>query len=253
MPWHIYSMRQAIEEHFIFDVLENYTTYETYFQLGKKTKENPEYAKKQANKALGKYMSLHPHNLRQKTEIIVEHFRSHVMGQIGGRAKAMIVTGSRLHALRYYFEFEQYIRKMGYDDLGVLVAFSGVVKDDITGDLVEYTEEKINKFPEDQLPENFAGSDYQLLLVAEKYQTGFDQPLLHTMYVDKQLSGVKPLQTLPRTNRICKAKTETFIWDFVNTRGAIQKAFKAVPYNNPQAHETDSYPEAGLRLTKKTE
>ena len=95
-----YSMRQAIEEHFIFDVLENYTTYETYFHLGKATKENPEYAKKQANKALGKYMSLHPHNLRQKTEIIVEHFRSHVMGQIGGRAKAMIVTGSRLHALR---------------------------------------------------------------------------------------------------------------------------------------------------------
>lgn len=157
VPWHIYSMRQAIEENFIFDVLENYTTYETYFQLGKKTKENPEYAKKQANKALGKYMSLHPHNLRQKTEIIVEHFRSHVMGQIGGRAKAMIVTGSRLHALRYYFEFDKYIRKMGYGDLGVLVAFSGIIKDDITGELVEYTEEKINKFPEDQLPENFAG------------------------------------------------------------------------------------------------
>ena len=239
VPWHIYSMRQAIEEHFIFDVLENYTTYETYFQLGKKTKENPEYAKKQANKALGKYMSLHPHNLRQKTEIIVEHFRSHVMGQIGGRAKAMIVTGSRLHALRYYFEFEQYIRKMGYDDLGVLVAFSGVVKDDITGDLVEYTEEKINKFPEDQLPENFAGSDYQLLLVAEKYQTGFDQPLLHTMYVDKQLSGVKAVQTLSRINRMCKGKTDTFILDFVNTRGDIQKAFQEYYISTTVSDTTD--------------
>lgn len=239
VPWHIYSMRQAIEEHFIFDVLENYTTYDTYFQLGKKTKENPEYAKKQANKALGKYMSLHPHNLRQKTEIIVEHFRSHVMGQIGGRAKAMIVTGSRLHALRYYFEFDQYIRKMGYDDLGVLVAFSGTVKDDITGELVEYTEEKINKFPEDQLTENFAGDDYQLLLVAEKYQTGFDQPLLHTMYVDKQLSGVKAVQTLSRINRMCKGKTDTFILDFVNTREDIQKAFQEYYISTTVSDTTD--------------
>ena len=239
MPWHTYSMRQAIEEHFIFDVLENYTTYETYFQLGKATKENPEYAKKQANKALGKYMSLHPHNLRQKTEIIVEHFRSHVMGQIGGRAKAMIVTGSRLHALRYYFEFDKYIRKMGYDDLGVLVAFSGTVKDDITGELVEYTEEKINKFPEDQLTENFAGDDYQLLLVAEKYQTGFDQPLLHTMYVDKQLSGVKAVQTLSRINRMCKGKTDTFILDFVNTRGDIQKAFQEYYISTTVSDTTD--------------
>ena len=232
VPWHTYSMRQAIEENFIFDVLENYTTYETYFQLGKKTKENPEYAKKQANKALGKYMSLHPHNLRQKTEIIVEHFRESVMGQIEGRAKAMIVTG-------YYFEFDKYIRKMGYDDLGVLVAFSGTVKDDITGDLVEYTEEKLNKFPEDQLPENFAGGDYQLLLVAEKYQTGFDQPLLHTMYVDKQLSGVKAVQTLSRINRMCKGKTDTFILDFVNTREEIQKAFQEYYISTTVSDTTD--------------
>lgn len=239
VPWHVYSMRQAIEEHFIFDVLENYTTYETYFQLGKKTKDNPEYAKKQANKALGKYMSLHPHNLRQKTEIIIEHFRSHVMGQIGGRAKAMIVTGSRLHALRYYFEFEKYIKKMGYDDLGVLVAFSGTVKDNVTGELVEYSEEKLNKFPEDQLPENFAGGDYQLLLVAEKYQTGFDQPLLHTMYVDKQLSGVKAVQTLSRINRMCKGKVDTFILDFVNTREEIQKAFQEYYVSTTVSDTTD--------------
>ena len=161
------------------------------------------------------------------------------MGQIGGRAKAMIVTGSRLHALRYYFEFDKYIRKMGYGDLGVLVAFSGTVKDDITGELVEYTEEKINKFPEDQLPENFAGGDYQLLLVAEKYQTGFDQPLLHTMYVDKQLSGVKAVQTLSRINRMCKGKTDTFILDFVNTQEEIRKAFQEYYISTTVSDTTD--------------
>jgi type I restriction enzyme R subunit len=126
-PCHVYSMRQAIEEHFIFNVLENYTTYETYFQLGKNIVDDPIYGKGQANKALGKYMSLHPHNLSQKTEVIVEHFRSHVQNKIGGRAKAMLVTGSRLHAVRYFFEFRKYISKMGYTDLGVLVAFSGTV------------------------------------------------------------------------------------------------------------------------------
>lgn len=151
----------------------------------------------------------------------------------------MIVTGSRLHALRYYFEFAQYIRKMGYDDLGVLVAFSGTVKDDVTGELAEYTEEKLNEFPEDQLPENFAGEDYQLLLVAEKYQTGFDQPLLHTMYVDKQLSGVKAVQTLSRINRMCKGKTDTFILDFVNTREEIRRAFQEYYVSTTVSDTTD--------------
>ena len=221
------------------NVLENYTTYETYFQLGKKTKENPEYAKKQANKALSKYMSLHPHNLRQKTEIAVEHFHSHVLEQISGRAKVMIVAGERFHALRYYFEFDKYIRKMGYSDLGVLVAFSGTVKNDITGELVEYTEEKINKFPEDQLTENFAGSDNQLLLVTEQYQTGFDQPFLHTMYVDKQFSGVKAVQTLSRINRMCRGKTDTFILDFVNTWEEIQKAFQTYYISATVSDTTD--------------
>ena len=238
-PCHVYSMKQAIEEGFIFDVLENYTTYKTYFQLGKKISDDPLYGKGQANKALGKYMSLHPHNLAQKTEIIIEHFRSQVKNRIGGRAKAMLVTGSRLHAVRYYFEFLKYIKKMGYTDLGVLVAFSGTVKDNVTGEIKEYTEENINNIPESQLPEKFESAEYQLLLVAEKYQTGFDQPLLHTMYVDKKLSGVKAVQTLSRINRTCPGKIDTFVLDFVNTREEIAKAFQDYYVSTTVAETTD--------------
>ena len=220
-------------------MLENYTTYKTYFQLGKKISDDPIYGKGQANKALGKYMSLHPHNLAQKTEIIIEHFRSQVKNRIGGQAKAMLVTGSRLHAVRYYFEFLKYIKKMGYTDLGVLVAFSGTVKDNITGEIKEYTEENINNIPESQLPEKFESAEYQLLLVAEKYQTGFDQPLLHTMYVDKKLSGVKAVQTLSRINRTCPGKIDTFVLDFVNTREEIAKAFQDYYVSTTVAETTD--------------
>lgn len=225
-PFHVYSMRQAIEEGFIFNVLENYTNYETYFQIGKKVADDPIYSKGQANKALGKYMGLHPHNLAQKTEVIIEHFRSQVQHRIGGKAKAMLVTGSRLHAVRYYFEFQKYIKKMGYTDLGVLVAFSGTVKDNVTGEMKEYTEANLNNFPDTETVEKFDSVEYQLLLVAEKYQTGFDQPLLHTMYVDKKLSGVKAVQTLSRVNRTRPGKTDTFILDFVNSREDIEKAFQ---------------------------
>lgn len=220
--FHVYSMRQAIEERFILDVLENYTTYETYFQIGKKIKDDPLYSKSKGNKALGKFLSLHPHNLAQKTEIIIEHFRDVTRHEIGGQAKAMLVTGSRLHAVRYYFEFQKYIKKMRYTDLGVLVAFSGTIKDGGA----DYTEVNINKFSESELPEKFEGDEYQILLVAEKYQTGFDQPLLHTMYVDKKLSGVKAVQTLSRLNRICTGKTNTFVLDFANTKEDILAAFQ---------------------------
>lgn len=238
-PFHLYSMRQAIEEGFIFNVLENYTTYETYFQIGKKIADDPVYGKSQANKALGKYMSLHPHNLAQKTEVIVEHFRSQVQHRIGGKAKAMLVTGSRLHAVRYFFEFQKYIKKMGYTDLGVLVAFSGMVKDNVTGEFKEYTEANLNKFPDTETVDKFATGEYQLLLVAEKYQTGFDQPLLHTMYVDKKLSGVKAVQTLSRVNRTCPGKTETFILDFVNSPEDIEKAFQDYYQGTGVAETTD--------------
>lgn len=223
--FHVYSMRQAIEEGFILDVLKNYMTYETYFKVGKAIAGDPRYEKSKANKALGKFLSLHPHNLAQKTQIIVEHFRSVTRDKIGGRAKAMVVTGSRLHAVRYYFEFDKYIKKMGYEkDLGILVAFSGTVVDG--GE--EYTEVAINKIKESELPKKFHSGEYQVLLVAEKYQTGFDEPLLHTMFVDKKLHGVKAVQTLSRLNRICFGKEDTFVLDFVNSAEDIKASF--APY-----------------------
>lgn len=234
-PFHVYSMKQAIEEGFILDVLANYTTYQTYYKVGKATAEDPEYAKKQANKALGKYLALHPHNLRQKAEIIIEHFRSNVAHKIGGKAKAMLVTGSRLHAVRYYFAFANYIKAKGYTDLGVLVAFSGTVEDDGQ----DYTEEQLNGFPEAELPDRFDTGEYQILLVAEKYQTGFDQPLLQTMYVDKKLHGVKAVQTLSRINRMCPGKSDTFVLDFVNSADDIQAAFQDYYVSTSISEETD--------------
>lgn len=235
VPFHVYSMRQAIEEGFVLDVLKNYTTYQTFYRVGKTTADDPEYSTKQANKALGKYLSLHPYNLRQKAEIIIEHFRANVAHKIGGNAKAMLVTGSRLHAVRYYFAFRNYIKQMGYTDLGVLVAFSGTVEDKGA----EYTEEQLNQIPEAELPEKFATGEYQLLLVAEKYQTGFDQPLLHTMYVDKKLHGVKAVQTLSRINRMHPGKTDTFVLDFVNTAEDIQKSFQDYYISTGITEETD--------------
>ncbi|MDK7122777.1 type I restriction endonuclease [Pauljensenia sp. UMB6358] len=235
VPFHVYSMRQAIEEGFILDVLKNYTTYQTFYRVGKTIADDPEYSTKQANKALGKYLSLHPYNLRQKAEIIIEHFRANVAHKIGGNAKAMLVTGSRLHAVRYYFAFRDYIKQRGYTDLGLLVAFSGTVEDKGA----EYTEEQLNQIPEAELPEKFATGEYQLLLVAEKYQTGFDQPLLHTMYVDKKLHGVKAVQTLSRINRMHPGKTDTFVLDFVNTAEDIQKSFQDYYISTGITEETD--------------
>lgn len=223
-PFHLYSMRQAIEENFIIDVLKNYMTYATYFKLAKAIEDDPKYDKKKANRAIGKYLSLHPHNLAQKTEVIIEHFRDITRHKIGNRAKAMVVTGSRLHAVRYYQEFRRYIKEKGYTDLEVLVAFSGTVLDD--GD--SYTEEGLNRFGEKELPAKFDTDEYQVLIVAEKYQTGFDQPLLHTMFVDKKLSGVKAVQTLSRLNRIHPGKDDTFILDFVNDIETIRQSFQ--PY-----------------------
>ncbi|MBI2174401.1 MAG: type I restriction endonuclease subunit R, partial [Candidatus Omnitrophica bacterium] len=201
--FHIYSMRQAIEEEFILDVLTNYTTYKTYFRLLKAAEDDPNLPKKKAARALAKFMSLHPHNIEQKTEVMVEHFRRSVKHRIGGRAKGMVVTSSRLHAVRYKLAFDHYIAENGYTDIRTLVAFSGTVKDPDTGK--EYTEPGMNldviaKKPisESQLPERFESNDYQILLVANKYQTGYDQPLLHTMYVDKRLDGVQAVQTLSR-------------------------------------------------------
>lgn len=223
-PFHLYSMRQAIEEGFILDVLQNYVTYETYYKIAKKIEDDPAFDKAKATKALARFVSLHPHNIAQKAEIMVEHFRNVTRHKIGGKAKAMVVTSSRLHAVRYKMAFDEYINKKGYDDIKTLVAFTGTVKDGG----IEYTEVGMNGFKESELPDVFATDEYQVLLVAEKYQTGFDQPLLHTMYVDKKLSGVKAVQTLSRLNRPYPGKVDTFVLDFVNKAEDIQAAFK--PY-----------------------
>lgn len=223
-PFHLYSMRQAIEEGFILDVLKNYTTYETYYRLAKAIEEDPQLDKRKAVKAIARFISLHPHNLAQKTEVMIEHFRQITSKKIGGKAKAMVVTSSRLHAKRYYFEFKKYLRDKGYDWIKVLVAFSGSVKDDDAPEGI--SEPQLTGFREKELPEVFQKEDYRILLVAEKYQTGFDQPLLHTMFVDKPLFGVKAVQTLSRLNRTHPGKEDTFILDFVNDRDTILKSFQ---------------------------
>lgn len=226
-PFDLYSMRQAIEEGFILDVLQNYVTYKLYVKLTKAILDDPQLNKKQAAKAIGKHVSLHPHNLSQKTEIIIEHFRDIVAKKIGGKAKAMLVCGSRLHAKRYYEEFGRYIRKKGYDsEIKILVAFSGKVIDDNAPDGV--SEPEMTGYSEKELPGIFDREEYKILIVADKYQTGFDQPLLHTMYVDKKLSGVKAVQTLSRLNRMYSGKEDTFVLDFVNDRETILDAFQ--PY-----------------------
>ena len=233
--YHIYSMKQAIEEGFILDVLQNYMTYKTCYKIVKNMPDNPEVPASKATKAVLRFESLHPHNLQQKTAIIIETFRSVTKNKIGGRGKAMVVTASRLHAIRYYHEFKRYLERHHYDDLDILVAFSGAIKDiDWAGEEVEYTEEKLNKradgthIKENQLKEEFHKDEYAMLIVAEKYQTGFDEPLLHTMFVDKKLKGVKAVQTLSRLNRTCAGKTDTFVLDFVNTADEIKEAFQ--PY-----------------------
>lgn len=220
-----YTMRQAIEEGFILDVLKNYTTYSTFFKLIKSSEDDPNVERKKAAKALGRFMRLHPHNIAQKTEIMIEHFYNFTRHKIGGKAKAMVVTGSRLEAVRYKQSFDQVIKAKGYH-IKSLVAFSGEVTDDKNPE-VTYTEVGMNNgIKEKELPNKFSTSEYHILLVADKYQTGFDQPLLHTMYVDKRLSGIQAVQTLSRLNRTHPLKEDTFVLDFVNDRSEIQMAFK---------------------------
>jgi type I restriction enzyme, R subunit len=224
-PAHRYTMRQAIEEGFILDVLKHYTTYASYFQLLKASEEDPNVERKRAARALARFLKLHSHNVSQKTEVMIEHFQSATRHKIGGRAKAMVVTGSRLEAVRYKQSFDRYIKEKGYA-IKSLVAFSGIVTDDKLRD-VTYSEEGMNLgVREKKLPEVFATQEYQVLLVAEKYQTGFDQPLLHTMYVDRRLAGIQAVQTLSRLNRIHPLKEDTFVLDFVNDRDEIREAFK---------------------------
>ena len=237
-PAHRYTMRQAIEEEFILDVLNHYTTYATYFGLLKACEDDPNVEHKKAALALARFMKLHPHNIAQKTEVMVEQFQAVTRHKIGGRAKAMVVTGSRLEAVRYKQNFDRYIQEKGYA-IKSLVAFSGAVVDDKLAD-VTYTEPGMNHgISEKELPEKFATQEYQVLLVAEKYQAGFDQPLLHTMFVDKRLAGIQAVQTLSRLNRIHPLKEDTFVLDFVNEREEIREAFKTYYEGAEMGEEVD--------------
>lgn len=234
-PFHLYSMRQAIEEGFILDVLRGYTTYNTYFKLVKSIADDPELDKKKASRALARFVSFHPHNVAQKAEVIIEHFRGTVAKLLGGEAKAMVVTSSRLHAVRYKLAIDAYIAEKGYTDIGTLVAFSGDVVDPDNPATKEkpYTEPQMNANPrtgkplkEAELPRAFSSDAYNILVVANKYQTGFDQPKLVAMYVDKRLSGIQAVQTLSRLNRTCPGKQDTFVLDFRNEREEILQSFQ---------------------------
>ncbi len=226
-PFHVYSMKQAIQEGFIMDVLQNYMTYHTCFKIAKTIPDNPEVPASRAAKVIRRFEELHPYNISQKAQIIVETFRSTTSKAIGGKGKMMVVTASRLAAVRYYHEFKRYIEEKGYTNVDILVAFSGSIKDG--GE--EHTESSLNvrkdgsHISEEQTKTEFH-DNFNVLIVAEKYQTGFDEPLLHTMIVDKKLRGVKCVQTLSRLNRICAGKNDTYILDFVNTADDIQEAFQ---------------------------
>ena len=238
-PFHHYSMRQAIEEGFIHDVLAHYTCYKRYYKLIQKVEADPEVPRRKAARALARFVEFHDYEIAQKVEVIVEHFRTHTRHKIGGRAKAMVVTGSREHAVRYKLGFDRYIADKGYTDVKSLVAFSGEIT------LKEFADKKFTEvgmnagIKESELPEKFNTDDYQVLLVAEKYQTGFDQPLLHSMYVDKRLSGIQAVQTLSRLNRTTRGKTDTFVLDFVNEPNDIYAAFKPYYEFTPKGDDTD--------------
>lgn len=225
VPFSLYSMKQAIEEKFILDVLKNYTTYETYFGLLKKIEDDPEFNKKKAQRLLIGYVERNEHAILKKVAIMTEHFEQKIIKLIGGKAKAMVVTKSRLHAVRYKLAFDAYLKEKGYEHK-CLVAFSGSVVDPDTK--LEYTESQMNHIPESQTAEEFKKDEYKFLIVAEKFQTGFDQPLLSAMYVDKKLGGVNAVQTLSRLNRTTYGKEDTFVLDFFNKTDDIKEAFQ--PY-----------------------
>lgn len=225
--FHVYSMKQAIEEGFILDVLQNYVEYNTFYHINKKILDDPEMKTSDAKRQIARFIKLHETNIAQRIEIIIEHFRTTVMNELGGKAKAMVITSSREEAVKYKLAFEDYIKRKNYNDIKALVAFSGKLK--LKNDDTEYSEAMMNGFSEDKLTREFDKDDYQVLLVANKYQTGFDQPKLCAMYVLKKLKNVAAVQTLSRLNRICPPYTKkTFILDFVNTCEDMEKAF--APY-----------------------
>ena len=225
-PFHLYSMKQAIEENFILDVLKNYTTYKRFFDLVKTASKDEEFEKKKANKVLMKYVDLHEYTIDTKVKIIVDHFMNTIRDDLWGKAKAMIVTRSRLHAVKFKLAVDKYLESQWYKDKA-LVAFSWTIEDRDTGN--DYTESNMNGGLSDKhTAEEFKKDAYKFLIVANKFQTWFDQPLLTAMYVDKQLNGIEAVQTLSRLNRTMYGKENTFVLDFINETEVIQKSFQ--PY-----------------------
>ena len=224
-PYHLYSMKQAIKEGFIINVLENYLSYETYFKLYKKVSDDPKYAEKKAMRLLRNYVESHPNTIDKKTEIMLNHFMNSTIHKIRGRAKAMVVTRSRLHAVLYKKAFDKFIKAEEYG-VKTLVAFTGIIEHDEQ----EYMEKSMNNLDSKKsIRDAFREDKYKILIVANKFQTGFDEPYVHTIYVDKMLNGVTAVQTLSRANRIIPGiKNDTLILDFVNKTEIIQKAFQ--PY-----------------------
>jgi type I restriction enzyme R subunit len=251
-PFSLYSMRQAIEERFILDALENYTTYKAYWKLLKTIEDDPRYDRNKASYLLRQFVELHPHAINEKVRIMIEHFASQVQDKIGGKAKAMIVTRSRLHAVRYKLAIDRYLREQGYP-WKALVAFSGTVEDGGKS----YTESGMNsasvgkRIGERQTAKEFGKPEYRFLIVANKFQTGFDQPLLHTMYVDKKLGGVNAVQTLSRLNRTHPEKTETMVLDFANDADTIRQSFE--PYYETTLLSEATYPNLLYELEQRLE
>ncbi len=236
-PFHLYSMKQAIEEEFILDVVENYTTYSSFYKLIKATEENPEFDTKEAQKKLRSFVEGHEFAIAEKAKIMIDHFHRDVRYLINGEAKAMVVTKSILSAIKYKLAFNDYLKEIK-SPFKAIVAFSG--KKTYKG--IEYDEAKMNNFEsyKNDIPKNFKKSDYRFLIVANKYQTGFDQPYLHTMYVDKKLSDVQAVQTLSRLNRSLKPyKKDTFVLDFYNSTEDIKSAFEPYYTATILSEETD--------------
>ena len=253
--FHVYSMKQAIEEGFILDVLQSYTTYKTFYEVNKAIEDDPEYKSNAAKRKIARFVALHETNVSQRIEIIIEHFRQNVMGELGGQAKAMVVTSSRAEAVKYRKAFEDYIKRKGYTDLHALVAFSGKVSGksvDRSYDGSEFTESGLNGFSDDKTASVFDANDYQVLIVANKYQTGFDQPKLCAMYILKKLRGVNCVQTLSRLNRTCHPyDKKVFVLDFVNDYDDIIKSFE--PYYTTTMLVNTVTPEAVYDLENKVD
>ena len=224
-PFDLYSMKQSIGEEFTLDVLKNYTTYKRKFELEKTITEDIELPESRVRRMLVDWVDIHPHSIQEKTKIMLDHFQNHTSKKIGGKGRGMVVTRSRLHCVKYKLEFDKQLKEMG-EPFKVLVGFSGKVHDLDSG--IDYTESSMNGFPEKQTQENFKNPQFKLLIVNNKFQTGFDEPLLHTMYVDKKLNGLQCVQTLSRLNRTKNGKTDTFVLDFVNETDMVKESFE--PY-----------------------